>query len=88
MWSRAGREIGAAFAVTPVPLDAIAALDPPPSTLHLYALPPDAGFLEAQRSYAATHPWFSVEKLDARSHFPTVEVPARVAAALDAFAGA
>jgi pimeloyl-ACP methyl ester carboxylesterase len=86
MWSRAGREIGAAFIANPVPLDAIAGLAPPPPTLHLYAQPPDPEFLAAQQAFAASHPWFQVQRLDARSHFPTVEVPRDVAGAIDAFA--
>ena len=75
MWARAGREIAAAYERAGSPLDALAGLDPPPPTLHLYAQPPDAGYLEAQRAFAARHSWFQVEKLEARSHFPTLEVP-------------
>ncbi|WP_285595614.1 hypothetical protein [Actinomycetospora sp. NBRC 106378] len=74
---RAGREIAAGFAATPVPLDALAALGPCP-TLHLYALPADDAYLAAQQAYAATHPWFSPVRLEARSHFPMFEVPAGI----------
>lgn len=80
MWSRAGREIAAAFARSPVPLAALAALSPPCPTLHVYAQPSDDAFLAAQQGYAAEHPWFSAHRLDgALSHFPTVEVPERLA---------
>src|SRR6185436_8708360 len=75
MWSRAGREIGAAFRKHESPLAALERLAPPCSTLHLYAQPDDPGFLSAQQSFGAAHPWFQVQKLDARSHFPTLEVP-------------
>jgi pimeloyl-ACP methyl ester carboxylesterase len=83
-WSRAGREIAASFAAAPVPLDVLAALQPCP-TLHLYAQPATDDHLAAQREYAAEHPWFSVCRVDARSHFPMFEVPDQLAAAIEAF---
>ncbi len=83
-WQRAGREIEAGFAAEPVPLDALAALQPCP-TLHLYAQPSDDTLLDAQQKYAATHPWFHVERLDARSHFPMFEVPAAVVERIETF---
>ena len=44
--------------------------------LHRYSQPEDPGYLRAQQSFAATHAWFSVRKLDAHSHFPMlVRVP-------------
>ncbi len=85
MWARGGREIGAAFRKHQSPLAFLERMTPPCSTLHLYAQPQDPGFLEAQRSYAASHPWFQVERLDARSHFPTLEAPERVAHAIARF---
>lgn len=68
-------------------LEAVAALDPPPATLHLYAQPTDPGFLDAQRGYAEAHPLFEVEHLDAASHFPVLEVPDAVAAHVKRFVG-
>jgi pimeloyl-ACP methyl ester carboxylesterase len=75
MWARAGREIESSFAEHGSPVAALAALDPPPPTLHLYAQPADPGLLAAQQQYAAEHRWFSVVKLEAASHFPMLEVP-------------
>jgi pimeloyl-ACP methyl ester carboxylesterase len=86
LWQRAAREISAAFDCGPSPLEAIAGLDGPPPTLHLYAQPADPELLEAQKGYAAANPWFQVERLDARSHFPMFEVPDAMAAAITAFA--
>jgi len=85
-WSRAGREIAAAFAGEGTPLDALARLDEPCPTLHLYAQPADDEVLAAQQAFADTHPWFEVHRLDARSHFPTIEVPDQVAAGVEEFA--
>ena len=74
-WRRAGREIAAAFAREGSPLAALEQLGQPCPTLHLYAQPVDDGYLTAQQAYAASHPWFEVQRLDARSHFPMFEVP-------------
>lgn len=82
MWARAGREIAAEFAAHHTPLAALEPLGCP--TLHLYAQPADEDFLAAQRDYAVTHPWFRVQRLRARSHFPSLEAPDAVAAAIDA----
>jgi pimeloyl-ACP methyl ester carboxylesterase len=83
MWSRAGREIGAAFRKHTSPLAVLENMSCP--TLHLYAQPDDPGFLEAQQSYAESHPWFQVEKLEAHSHFPTLEAPGHVSDAITRF---
>jgi pimeloyl-ACP methyl ester carboxylesterase len=83
-WQRAGREIEAGFTAAPVPLEALARLQPCP-TLHLYAQPADDEMLTAQQQYAATHPWFSVRRLDARSHFPMLEAPEAMVAQIESF---
>jgi pimeloyl-ACP methyl ester carboxylesterase len=84
-WARAGREIAAGFAEHPVPLEALADLQPCP-TLHLYAQPADEAVLAAQQDYARAHPWFEVHRLEARSHFPMFEVPEGMAERIEAFA--
>lgn len=83
MWGRAGREIAASFAADPVPVDVLETLDCP--VLHLYAQPGDPEFLTAQQAYAEEHPWFEVERLDARSHFPMLEVPETMATRVEEF---
>jgi pimeloyl-ACP methyl ester carboxylesterase len=85
MWSRAGREIGAAFRMHESPVAQLERLDPACPTLHLYAQPDDPSFLTAQQRYAESHPWFHVQKLDAHSHFPTLEAPSAVANAIASF---
>lgn len=85
-WARAGREIWAAFATQPVPLDAIKQMQPFP-TLHLYAQPRDDEYLTAQQAYSKTHPWFTVQRLDARSHFPMFEMPDAMVASIERFVG-
>lgn len=89
MWARAGREIAAAYAAHPSPLQAFAALPAPPPVRHLYAEPKDPAFLAAQQDFARTHPWFTVRRLDgAHTHFPMLEQPAELATDVTAFTGA
>lgn len=85
MWARAGREISSAYAKAASPLRALASLDPPVPVLHLYAQPEDPGYLAAQESFGAEHSWFQVRKLQARSHFPLLEVPDEMATAIEQF---
>ncbi|HEY7043483.1 MAG TPA: alpha/beta hydrolase [Nocardioidaceae bacterium] len=74
-WSRAGREIAAAFAAEGSPLAALDGLEPACPTLHVYAQPADEAYLAAQQGAASSRDWFQVRRLDAASHFPMFEVP-------------
>ncbi len=87
MWARAGRAIAGAYADAGNPLSALAALDPPPPVLHLYAQPTDPGFLVAQQEFAQANPWYAVSRLDAKSHFPMLEIPDEMAAVVEQFLG-
>lgn len=85
MWARAGREIGAAYRREGSPLKALAGLRPAAPVMHLYAQSADPGFLQAQETFAAANPWFSVRKLNAKSHFPMLEVPEEMANTIERF---
>jgi pimeloyl-ACP methyl ester carboxylesterase len=85
MWSRAAREISTAYADMGTPLQTFAALDPPLPVLHVYAQPEEPRYLVAQQSFAAKHSWFTVLRLNARSHFPMFEVPEVMAKAIEEF---
>lgn len=85
MWARAARAIESAYH-DQTPLEALARLDPPCPVLHLYSQPHDPAYLAAQQDFARSHPWFKVQRLDARSHFPALEVPEAVAKAILDFA--
>jgi pimeloyl-ACP methyl ester carboxylesterase len=83
MWMRSGRVIESSYVEHGSPLRTLAALDPPPPTLHLYGQPPSDEYLEAQRGFA---PWFQVRRLDSvRSHFAMLEAPEEVARLVEAF---
>ncbi len=85
MWARAGREIEAAYRRHGAPVNALAEFRPSVPVLHLYAQPADPEFLRAQEEFAAANPWFSVQRLNARSHFPMLELPGEMAHAIEAF---
>lgn len=87
MWARAGREIAAAYARETSPLTALAALDPPTPTLHLFALPKDEAYREAQEEFGKSHPWFRSRRLEGKTHFPPLETPDAVASAIEEFLG-
>lgn len=86
MWSRAARSIEREYTRHGTALNAIAGLTPPPRFLHVYSQPRAPEFLEAQQRFAREHAWFGVTRLEARSHFPPLEVPAETAAALASLA--
>jgi pimeloyl-ACP methyl ester carboxylesterase len=88
MWMRSGREIEAAYTRAGSPLRALAALEPPRTVLHLYGQPLAEEYLDGQQRFAGEHPWFSVRRLDARTHFSMIEVPEAVAAGIEELARA
>jgi pimeloyl-ACP methyl ester carboxylesterase len=86
VWSRGGRAIAEEYARHQNPLEALAALNPPPRFLHVFSQPAVPEFLAAQHAFAREHPWFCVCRLDAVSHFPSLEVPDAMAREIEAFA--
>ncbi len=85
-WARAGREISAQFSREGSPLDALSRMETPCPTLHVYAQPTDPEFLDAQLGFSRQNPWFEVQRLDAKSHFPMYERPDDMIEAIDTFA--
>jgi pimeloyl-ACP methyl ester carboxylesterase len=84
-WMRAGREIEGAFRHYGAPLEVLSAFDPPVPTMHIYAQPADPAPFEAQRRFASLHPWFSVHRVEAQSHFPQLERPDQIAGLIEEF---
>lgn len=84
-WARAGREISAMYAQQSDPLQALSQLSPPVPVLHVYAEPRTPEYLSAQESFARDHSWFAVHRLEAVSHFPTLEVPDETARVIREF---
>jgi pimeloyl-ACP methyl ester carboxylesterase len=81
-WARAMREIGAAYDTYGNPLQHLASLDPPVPAIHLYTQPRHRDYREGQEAFARENPWFRPQLLNAVSHFPTVDEPQEVAAAI------
>jgi pimeloyl-ACP methyl ester carboxylesterase len=88
MWMRSGREIESEYRREGFPLRALAALDPPRRVLHLYGQPPTPEYLDVQERFAEAHEWFSVRRIDARTHFSMIEAPEAVAYAIERHVGA
>jgi pimeloyl-ACP methyl ester carboxylesterase len=85
MWARAGREIAAAYAVHGSPLRALKAMGASTPVLHLFAQPRSPELIAAHSAIAAEHPWFHFERVEATSHFPTLETPKLAANAVADF---
>ena len=85
MWARAAREIDRAYRLWGNPLKVLEGLDPTVPTLHIYAQPADNGYLHAQQEFARRHAWFTVQRLEARTYFPSLEAPEQVATAIHDF---
>jgi hypothetical protein len=49
----------------------------------LYGQPATPEYLDAQQRFAAEHEWYSVRRLDARTHFSMIEAPGEVAAEIE-----
>jgi pimeloyl-ACP methyl ester carboxylesterase len=88
MWGRAGREIAAAYSREGNPSNALAALEPPTPTLHLFPASAGEASRDAQEAFRRRHPWFFPQELPGKTHFPPLENPAAVASAIEDFLGA
>ncbi len=84
-WMRSGREIGGCYERGGFPLKALAELQPPVPTLHIYAQPKDEGYYQAQLDFAKQNPWYHVHRLQAHSHFPTFEAAEEMAGIIQEF---
>ena len=88
MWMRSGREIEASYRRAGSPLRALSAFPTVPVVRHLYGQPATAEYLEAQQRFAEEHDWYSVGRLDARTHFSMIETPEEVASEIERVAAA
>jgi hypothetical protein len=82
-WARVGRCIADKYARYGSPLHALEQTQPRFSPPVLAAEAPE--YLAAQRAFADARTWFGVQRLDAKSHFPPLEVPDETAAAIEGF---
>jgi len=85
MWSRAGREISAAYTRHTNPLRALEGFNTPVPVIHIYAQPVDAAYWDSQQFFAKSHPWFSAKRVNALSHLPMLEAPEEVAEVIESF---
>ena len=87
MWARSGREIGKAYRKWGSPMQRMAAMQQQRDIMHIYSQPFEPEYTQAQVDFARSNPWFHPNKLIGNTHFPTLEQPDRVAAAIRNFAG-
>ena len=86
IWLRSGRVIGECLQENGSAVEALAKLDPPAPTLHIYSQPKDPGYKAAQEQFGQANPWYGIHVLEgAKSHFPTFEVSDEIASTIDTF---
>ncbi|MGH2887699.1 MAG: alpha/beta fold hydrolase, partial [Solirubrobacteraceae bacterium] len=83
MWMRSGREIEASYRRAGSPLRALSAFPSVPAVRHLYGQPTTPEYLDSQLRFADEHDWYSVCRLDARTHFSMIEAPGEVASEIE-----
>ncbi len=84
LWSRAARAIAASYAGGRSPLQALAAIEPPP-VLHLAAGAADDDDLDMLHAFADLHPWYDVERITERGHLPMFAAPELLSATIERF---
>lgn len=85
MWMRACREIERGYRKWGSPLDRMRALADKPAVLHIYSQPLSEDYRRFQSAFAAENPWFEPYHIPGQTHFPTLESPGPVAAAITGF---
>jgi pimeloyl-ACP methyl ester carboxylesterase len=85
MWMRACREIEKSYRKWGSPLERMKALKDKPQIMHVYSQPLSEEYRQFQRNFANEHPWFEPVHIPGQTHFPTLESPVQVAAAIRDF---
>ncbi len=85
MWMQACREIEKAYRQWGSPLDRMKAVPLPLQVMHIYSQPLSEDYRKFQTDFSAKNPWFQPVHIKGRSHFPTLESPGPVAAAISHF---
>ena len=83
MWSRAGREIMAAYREEPIPFEVWRRMGIP--VLHLYSQAPDDSYPAKLKQLEQYHTWFSAHRLASRTQFSMFEASAEIAGAIEQF---
>lgn len=85
MWMRACREIEKAYRHWESPLERMKAMKDTPTIMHVYSQPLSEDYRKFQRGFADENPWFEPVHIPGQTHFPTLESPVAVAAAIRDF---
>lgn len=82
MWSRAAREINKLYTTYGSPLQALSQMEDKPEVFHVYGQPDMVEYFNTQVHFSQSNPWFTVKKIDAKSHFPMFEIPEELSQAI------
>lgn len=85
MWTRACQEIGKSYAQWGSPLERMAAVEGGLEVGHIFSQPIDPEYRQFQEEFSAKNPWFTPIYIPGKTHFPTLENPESVAAAIKIF---
>ncbi|MCT9870654.1 alpha/beta fold hydrolase [Paenarthrobacter aurescens] len=85
MWMRACREISKSYSQWENPLERMKAVPGNLEVAHIYSQPLDPEYRKFQEEFAAGNPWFTPIHIPGKTHFPTLENPESVAAAIKTF---
>ncbi|MFE4194352.1 alpha/beta fold hydrolase [Paenarthrobacter sp. NPDC056912] len=85
MWIRACREIRKSYDLWGSPLERMAAVQGGLEVAHIYSQPLDPEYKKFQEDFSAQNPWFTPIHIPGKTHFPTLENPESVAAAIKTF---
>lgn len=80
MWSLSCRVIADAYATWGTPMGRMSKITQPPPIRHVFSHPlnrPD--YRQLHKDFAEKHPWFSFTDLAGETHFPSLEIPEKVA---------
>lgn len=75
MWSRGAREIQKSYTTYGSPLNVLSQLKEKSKVLHIYGQPDIVEYYNSQVNFSKSNSWFTVKKLNAKSHFPMFEIP-------------
>ncbi|SKU01930.1 1H-3-hydroxy-4-oxoquinaldine 2,4-dioxygenase [Mycobacteroides abscessus subsp. abscessus] len=79
VWARAGRVIEDAYVTWGSPMSRMEKMAEPPHVHHIFCTRERTGYDDLHDEFQHRNPWFSYKRLNGATHFPQLELPARVA---------
>ena len=80
MWSLSCRVIASAYEAWDNPMGRMRQITQPPAIRHIFSHPLNKPeYRQLHERFAVEHPWFSYTDLEGETHFPSLEIPEKVA---------